>query len=576
MTSTPIPIPWDMDDEGDRWPSVVKTFGNQRIHGKKLFLEAPIFPDGSLPITAVSGLAAALAGGSGGGTILQPGTALLVVDNGTTWSRTPAAIASARALGYTILWSGTRTPAAGDGWVSGDVTLGSTGGSGGGTTTPPVSQDLTVTYSGSSWDKTSAQVATARAAGGKITWAGTTVLPTPTNGLAEGDTVTGTFAAPTPTEPVFKVSIPTGAVPTANDQTGVTNDTVRIYQIPGLTWTVAGTDYPDTAFSTYTKDVPTGGLASVPVSLKSSDPARFGILDPVTSWTLTFDTTVASTTPVTIPAGSVPVAHDNGSTSVYGSYVTLTSVPNTIWVVDGVSYPSAGFTGTRNVTYLKGTPTTVTVQPSGPEYTISGTSSWPLTFTNTATWAPLPVFRSGSFDTFKGQTLAAPTVTGGMDGLFGGTVGDLTLKSGGTYSVNSSGFLVITSFNSKVSFGKPTGTVCGLELRVLGTGAGGNNDNFSVYICGNDNKNLSLGLNGGTLTVFPASTTAAYTGAISNGATITAGYDHVNKKAAVAVNGTVVWSGACDIGTQGILYQPSISVTGGNYVEAVDNVIVYG
>jgi len=103
VTSTPIPIPWDMDDEGDRWPSVVKTFGNQRIHGKKLFLEAPIFPDGSLPITAVSGLAAALAGGSGGGTILQPGTALLVVDNGTTWSRTPAAIASARALGCDMI-----------------------------------------------------------------------------------------------------------------------------------------------------------------------------------------------------------------------------------------------------------------------------------------------------------------------------------------------------------------------------------------------------------------------------------------------------------------------------------------
>lgn len=574
MTSTPIPIPWDMDDEGDRWPSVVKTFGNQRIHGKKLFLEAPILPDGSLPITAVSGLAAALAGGSGGGTILQPGTALLVVDNGTTWSRTPAAIASARALGYTILWSGTRTPAAGDGWVSGDVTVGSTGGSGG-TTTPPVSQDLTVTYSGSSWDKTSAQVATARAAGGKITWAGTTALPTPTNGLAEGDTVTGTFAAPTPTEPVFKVSIPTGAVPTANDQTGVTNDTVRIYQIPGLTWTVAGTDYPDTAFSTYTKDVPTGGLASVPVSLKSSDPARFGILDPVTSWTLTFDTTVASTTPVTIPAGSVPVAHDNGATSVYGSYVTLTSVPNTIWVVDGVSYPSAGFTGTRNVTYLKGTPTTVTVTPSGPEYTISGTASWPLAFTNTAALTALAPYRSASFDTFKGQTFSGTTVVGGADGAFGGPVGDLTLKAGGTYSVNASGNAIINSYASKIQFGKPTGSTCGLELQILGNGSGGTNDQFSVYVCGNDTKGFALNFNGGTLTASGAGSTL-YTGAVSYGTTITAGYDHATKKAAVVINGTQVWYGALDLGAGGILYGPSISVSTGMYNQCFDNVIVFG
>lgn len=458
--------------------------------------------------------------------------------------------------------------------------------------TNPTSQDLTVTYSGGSWDRTLSQVSAARAAGGKVTWVGTTVLPTQVDGLADGDTVTGTFTPPLPTEPLAKLDIPTQLYPALQDQSGVTNDRVKLWGVPGITWNVAGVDYASYEQIPGSTDSPTPGsilvntnaASSVVVSASVSDPSRFQLLNTVPPWTLTFDTTIPATTPITIDAGSVPTATDNGGVSVYGSYVTLTSVPNTIWTVDGVDYPSSAWTGTKKVTYLKGTATNVTVRPTGPEYSISGTASWSLMFTNTAGTATPSILYSSTFNSFVGQSWTGASnapISNLMDAQLGGTVQSWTLKgaSGNSASVNSAGSFMIAGLSTTVYLANPATGSRGIEFNAKGNGTSGSHGMFAINIGTNDTKGIRIYIDATTMKM---QTGTAYTWAdLGASATVSATssrvgvfYDAVKKYAYLTKDGAVVSSAAYDPGT--FLYGPLMYSASGNYSNAIDDVIVFG
>ena len=345
------------------------------------------------------------------------------------------------------------TPSYLNGWSSPAMLLGMAlrgrGGGGGGYT------PLVITYSGSSWDKSAAQVAAARPAASSVTWAGTTVLPRPVDGLAEGDTVTGTFAQPAPSAPLAQLSIPTWCVPSKidNDQSGT--DAVHLNEYLGLTYTVDG--------ATYTKgDITTGGKATVPVTVNAAKPARFRLIDP-SSFVLNFDTT---NTWVTIPAGSAPIGNDGVGTT--GDTITITSVAGVTWTVDGVDYPSSTFTGTKVVPYTKGTSTTVTAKGSpGYAFKAGDVTSWPLSFTDTTT----AVVASADFSNYSNGTNFNDPATWNSNAYAGGTAytnqpakyctinnGAMQIKTAGSYFGMKTGLTAAPNnltieFNCKLSNG---------------------------------------------------------------------------------------------------------------------------
>lgn len=116
------------------------------------------------------------------------------------------------------------------------------------------------------------------------------------------------------------------------------------------------------------------------------------------------------TVPVTVPAYAVPLAVDRTGTT--DDVVRLTRVDQITWVVDGVEYPSADMTWwQRDVPFVKGTATTVTAKPTNPTaYNVTGTSSWPLTFT-TGTITADTMITSEAFTRADGPVPAGAYVT---------------------------------------------------------------------------------------------------------------------------------------------------------------------
>lgn len=335
----------------------------------------------------------------------------------------------------------------------------------------PAPTPLTVAYAGSSWNKTPAQIATARAGGQTVTWQGTTVLPTTADGLAEGDVVSGTFAQPTPTRPLAKVSIPNWAVPTVVDADQSVNDKVGLSTYLGLTYTVAGTDY------TTGQQVSTGGAASVPVVVKVTKPDRFAILEPTSAWTLTFNTT--DTWITSIAAGSVPTALDQGGTA--SDTITITSIPGIIWTVAGVDYPSSNFAGTQVIPYAAGVNTTVTARAAtGYQIAPGVTTSWLLQFTSVATG--MGVLTSSNMSNYTNGTSFTENAGSGvpftMNNYDGGTQTTATVK----YCNITSGSLVLQ--NSGSFFSHPVaaiGATCTMEWTHVGRSGTGDTFMFPMY-----------------------------------------------------------------------------------------------
>lgn len=102
-----------------------------------------------------------------------------------------------------------------------------------------------------------------------------------------------------------------------------------------------------------------------------------------------------STQAVTVPTGAAPVAADSLGTGQ--DTVTLTKVDGVTWVVNGVEHPSGSFTDTtKTVAFAGGTATEVTAKAE-PGYTLQGTASWNLGFTdvrpaNNAPYADIAAF----------------------------------------------------------------------------------------------------------------------------------------------------------------------------------------
>ena len=343
--------------------------------------------------------------------------------------------------------------------------IGVPGGGGGN----PAPTPLTVAYAASAWDKTPAQISAARAAGQTVTWQGTTVLPTPADGLAEGDAVSGTFTQPAPTRPLAKISIPNWAVPTAVDADQSANDKVALSTYLGLTYTVAGTDY------TTGQQVSTGGAASVPVSIKVTKPDRFALLEPTSAWTLNFNTTDTWITSI----GSAPTALDQGGTA--SDTITITSIPGIIWTVDGADYPSSGFAGTQVIPYTAGVNTTVTARAaSGYQIAPAVTTSWLLQFTSVATG--MGVLTSSNMSNYANGTSFTENAGSGvpftMNNYDGGTQTTATVK----YCNITTGNLVLQ--NSGSFFSHPVaaiGATCTMEWTHRAQGGSGDTFMFPMY-----------------------------------------------------------------------------------------------
>lgn len=381
-------------------------------------------------------------GSAGGGSVAGAGSNVVVKDELGVWSLTKAQADAAHTAGAKLLWYGTPAPTAAEGVAYLDVVNGTVSTANKPTPPPvdppPAPTSLTVSYSGASWDKTPAQVSAARAASQTVSWVGTTVLPTTADGLAEGDAVSGTFTQPAPTRPLAKISIPTWAVPTAIDGDQSANDKVALSTYLGLTYTVNGVDY------TTGQQVATGGVASVPVSVKVTDPTKFALLESTSAWTLNFNTT--DTWIASIDSGSIPIASDQGNTA--SDTITITSVPGVIWTVDGVDYPSSGFTGTQVIPYTKGVNTTVTARAAaGYQFRPSVTTSWFLQFTSVGT-----VLTSSNMANYSNGTSFTENDGAGvpftMNNYYGGTqtiawakycnitTGNLVLQDNGSFFIH--------------------------------------------------------------------------------------------------------------------------------------------
>lgn len=131
-----------------------------------------------------------------------------------------------------------------------------------------------------------------RPAGARFMWIVEDGVPFPTtaDGILDGDIVSGAASG--------TVNVPAWAVPVAVDRTGTTTDAVRLTKTDGVTWTIAGDDYPSAGMTQPQVDVPwTGGTAAT-VRAKPSSPTT--VLTGTTTWTLPFtDGTVTEDVVVT-------------------------------------------------------------------------------------------------------------------------------------------------------------------------------------------------------------------------------------------------------------------------------------
>lgn len=414
-------------------------------------------------------------GSAGGGSVAGAGSNVVVKDELGVWSLTKAQADAAHAAGAKLMWYGTPAPTAVEGVAYLDVVNGTVSTANKPTPPPvdppPAPTSLTVSYSGAAWNKTPAQVSAARAASQTVSWVGTTVLPTPADGLAEGDAVSGTFAQPAPTRPLAKISIPTWAVPTVVDGDQSANDRVALSTYLGLTYTVNGTDY------TTGQQVPTGGAASVPVSIKVTDPTKFALLESTSAWTLNFNTT--DTWITSIPAGSTPVASDQANTA--SDTITITSVPGVIWTVDGVDHPSSGFTETKVIPYTAGVNTTVTARAAaGYQFSPSVTTSWLLQFTSAA--AGMGVLTSSNMANYSNGTSFTENAGAGvpftMNNYDGGTQTTASVK----YCNITTGKLVLQNNGSFFSHPvAPIGATCTMEWTHQAQGGTGDTFMFPMY-----------------------------------------------------------------------------------------------
>lgn len=85
-------------------------------------------------------------------------------------------------------------------------------------------------------------------------------------------------------------------------------------------------------------------------------------------------------TTVTVSAAQQPVAVDRAGTA--SDAVRLGKVDGVTWTVDGVDYASSDFTWfSLDVPYARGGAVTITAKASSSQYTLSGATAWPLTFT---------------------------------------------------------------------------------------------------------------------------------------------------------------------------------------------------
>lgn len=191
-----------------------------------------------------------------------------------------------RAKGMPVKWYGPTTPTSAHGAVDGDLYRGAVlnlGGGGGPT-------NLTVTYSGSTWSHTKAQVDAARATGGTIAWSTTSVAPTTANGLAVGDIVTSSapLAAGSAMNPNTPITIQPAWAPAAFDGQGTSSDTITLTKVTGVTWHIGATAYPSSGLTGVTQAIPyTAGTNSTVTA--TADPGYEFFPDTMTSsWTLAF------------------------------------------------------------------------------------------------------------------------------------------------------------------------------------------------------------------------------------------------------------------------------------------------
>ena len=239
-----------------------------------------------------------------------------------------------------------------------------------------------------SWTISDEQAASVHAAGSAIMWVGLAGVSR-ISSSAGSQEVGGGGSAPVAPK---TISVPASAAPVATDAAGTADDRITLTRVPNVRWRVgpAGSyTYYDEAWfgGVQQKQAPWTGGSSVEVA---AVPVSGYVLTGTAAWNVTF-TNEAGNTTVTIAAGQAPTANDSPATST--DTVTLTSVAGVIWVVDGVNHPSSEFTGSKSVPYMKGTNTTVTaVAATG--YTLSGTTSWNLTFTDAAAseWVEIAAF----------------------------------------------------------------------------------------------------------------------------------------------------------------------------------------
>ena len=145
--------------------------------------------------------------------------------------------------------------------------------------------------------------------------------------------------------------------------------------------------------------------------------------------------TAVSTTSV----ATAPTAQDVDGTA--SDTITLTKAVGVTFTVDGVDHTSDSFTGTTKVVaYTKGVNTTVTAKAEA-GFSLTGTTSWALTFTN---YVPPAAGGIVTTDTFSGTARTLPTGTGNnTDAVNGGSPLQITIT--GTAYITASNTLSLAS-----------------------------------------------------------------------------------------------------------------------------------
>lgn len=229
-----------------------------------------------------------------------------------------------------------------------------TGGTGGGSL-PAGLGGLATQKPDGSWTVTKAQADALHAAGAAISWwadgsISPVLLPTPANGLADGDLVNGERPAQTP------ITIPANAAPVGNDQPGTANDTVTLTKVDGVTWVVDGVDHPSANFTGATKVVNYAKGVGTNVAAKPS--TGLYTITGTASWSLPFSTgsaSVITSEDFTRPDGALTAGTFNtnaakGGTSIAASITGsgLSVVGNTLKITGNSNELSMPYTGVTN------------------------------------------------------------------------------------------------------------------------------------------------------------------------------------------------------------------------------------